>query len=128
MEKQRRRANLFQETYDIVGSLPIELVLEITEYLRPADIARNLKVRITGSFTLVCHSNLLIGGILGLETMATDILVQGCSPQNTGVPEHGECRSICLRGDNLYRMALSSAKRPTCEEDVSPLVRISKKA
>lgn len=32
------------KAYDIVGSLPLELLLEVVEYLEPADIVRSQKV------------------------------------------------------------------------------------
>ncbi|KAL1992106.1 hypothetical protein VTN49DRAFT_4138 [Thermomyces lanuginosus] len=44
MEECSERTNSFRETYDIVGSLPLELVLDIAEYLEPADIVRYQKV------------------------------------------------------------------------------------
>lgn len=50
MEECSERTNSFRETYDIVGSLPLELVLDIAEYLEPADIVRYQKVRIVLQF------------------------------------------------------------------------------
>lgn len=35
-----------ESAYDIVSSLPLELLLEIVEYLEPADIVRSRRVRI----------------------------------------------------------------------------------
>lgn len=32
--------------YDIVGSLPLELLINVVEHLDPEDIARNQRVRI----------------------------------------------------------------------------------
>ena len=50
MEGHSEKSNSFRATYDIVGSLPLELVLTIAEYLEPADIVRYQKVRIVLQF------------------------------------------------------------------------------
>lgn len=48
--KTRVDRQLKSTNFDVVGSLPIEILLQILKYLDPADIVRNQRVRIPSSF------------------------------------------------------------------------------
>lgn len=82
----------FRCQYDVVGSLPLELVLQIVKYLNPEDIVRSRRVRMT-HFCFKCPDgqNILTRG-LGLKTMALYLLVrynyQVLFAPNPCLPEH----------------------------------------
>lgn len=52
------KAGSFRATYDIVSSLPLELVLAIVKYLDPADILRSQRVRITRFYKIMINQML----------------------------------------------------------------------
>lgn len=55
---------------DFIGSLPLELLLQIVEYLDPRDIVRCQRMR---NWLVGLHRLILTGAVLGLETMARAI-------------------------------------------------------
>lgn len=87
------RSERFRSHFDIVGSLPLEIVLQIVTCLDPEDIARSRRVRMPFffffSFLLNGHRQEVI---LGLTTMALYVLVryyhQVSFAPNPYLPEH----------------------------------------
>lgn len=76
-------------SYDIVGSLPVELLIQVGGRLNPTDIVRCQRVRITSISKPICFDK----AVLGLEAMARSFFVrcsyQTCFASNFGVFSHG---------------------------------------
>lgn len=92
MMEERLDQIRYKKYYDIVGSLPLELLLKIAEDLEPADIVRSQRVLI--HYPVYRHSKIvfLTGTVLGLQTMALHSLIrrnhQVCFAPNACVLEH----------------------------------------
>lgn len=84
-------------SYDIIGSLPLAVLLLVTEYLEPWDIVRSQRVRIDIAHFIdsKIKTSLLWPdkGTLGIEAMAVSSFVrrsyQASSALNTCVPGTG---------------------------------------
>lgn len=96
-----------QSRHDIVGSLPLELVVHVVEYLDQADIIRSQRVRYCPAF----RDDLLSEQryVLGLEAMAVGFVEQyphqECSMSNacgSGSGSH-ECQEY--QPNDLHSMA-----------------------
>ncbi|KAL1992107.1 hypothetical protein VTN49DRAFT_4139 [Thermomyces lanuginosus] len=115
MEGHSEKSNSFRATYDIVGSLPLELVLTIAEYLEPADIVRYRKVSKRWRSTFSSDEIIMAA----LRKTLTFLNIENTEVSAAEAITYFEWHHRLQYGRPVKKMSLPWTRRPGWDDDVS---------